>query len=370
MFPLPVNIFLGVLALVMTAGVAGRMYAIAFVIPGLMLFIGLLAFSPLLLAFAVLLMATVFLAQGTGMRGVSFGAVMLLVIGAANAAFALRGNPRLEDLRALRREYPIESLRPRLAFHEQRPTPGGVEAAAAYMANTAERDERLGSRQWRLKRLHDQHYEEFVRSPGFGFSRMPRVSRGSLEVPTVALVKLVSSDLCFDNRERPGRPLPSDDALDRLHRSGLSEFLDPDRMGYVETIDRVTGFESHAMATVPAPIQVEEETWQVARLELVSLLRHDTPVACLSDHLPNLEELEGLSTRPLDEFEQASLARLREGEELVTAEEPALIRMLGAVRASETCLACHQVPQTTLLGAFAYELRPVLADKPEMVAGR
>lgn len=41
--------------------------------------------------------------------------------------------------------------------------------------------------------------------------------------------------------------------------------------------------------------------------------------------------------------------------------------MLGAVRASNDCRQCHQVPRGTLLGAFSYELRrdPPLALKPQ-----
>jgi hypothetical protein len=140
-------------------------------------------------------------------------------------------------------------------------------------------------------------------------------------------------------------------------------------MGFVDGADRVIGFEPHAMATVPPALAADHETWKVVSLELVSLLKHDAPRVYVSDHLPNLSELDELPTRPLDDFEETRLRQLQDGEEIATAADSVMIRMLGAVRAGETCLACHSVPQRTLLGAFTYEIRPLRGDSERLKGG-
>jgi len=365
MLPGPLNVVFVVIGLVITWGVASRHYGVASIFPALLFGLGFLAMSPTLLLIGFGLLVLIGIAAAVNLRGAWFAAGMITILAVANVASAKRGNERVDQLVRLREKYPLDSLKTRLAFHDLHPVEGGA-AAAAYYASRATEDRGWGRREWQLRRLHDENYARFVASPGFGFSRMPRVYPGGLETPTIELVKATSTDICFDMRDRVDRPKPSFNELDKLHRADLAQFLDQDRMGFVESIDRVAGFERHAVATAPKPIPAGSETWQVARMELVSLLKHDTPVAYVSEHLPNLDELDGVPTRPLDEFESAALTTLRDGQDLATADEPTMIRMLGAVRAESSCLACHAVPEKTLLGAFSYELRPVLGHEEEM----
>lgn len=59
--------------------------------------------------------------------------------------------------------------------------------------------------------------------------------------------------------------------------------------------------------------------------------------------------------RELDTFEHKALAILQAGHALVKQEEPTHVRMLGAIRAQETCLKCHDDKKPgDLLGAFTY----------------
>ena len=62
-------------------------------------------------------------------------------------------------------------------------------------------------------------------------------------------------------------------------------------------------------------------------------------------------------TRHLDPFETLGLYALREGRELYVEQTQSEIRMLGAVRATQQCLACHEAQEADLLGAFSYRLR-------------
>jgi hypothetical protein len=101
----------------------------------------------------------------------------------------------------------------------------------------------------------------------------------------------------------------------------------------------------------------DKEAWQVARLELVSLLKFSEPAVYLSDELPNMERLTSVPTRPLNAFERDALVKLRTDEDLVVRYSASTIRMLGSLRAGTNCLECHSVQRGELLGAFSYELR-------------
>jgi len=51
---------------------------------------------------------------------------------------------------------------------------------------------------------------------------------------------------------------------------------------------------------------------------------------------------------------RGSLATLRKGEDLYVRED----RMLGSIRSTKQCIACHGGERGVLLGAFSYTLRP------------
>jgi len=57
-------------------------------------------------------------------------------------------------------------------------------------------------------------------------------------------------------------------------------------------------------------------------------------------------------TSPVVRFD--GLAALRKGEDLYVRED----RMLGSIRSTKQCIACHGGERGVLLGAFSYTLRP------------
>jgi hypothetical protein len=63
-----------------------------------------------------------------------------------------------------------------------------------------------------------------------------------------------------------------------------------------------------------------------------------------------------MPTRTLDLIETESLEKLRAGTERVIAwnQEDHRLQMLGAIRAKDRCLKCHDVPRGELLGAFTF----------------
>lgn len=108
---------------------------------------------------------------------------------------------------------------------------------------------------------------------------------------------------------------------------------------------------------VPAIVTGEPDaTWMVKKIELVSLLKQQTPGVYPAEKRTGL--MRGIpATRPLDAFENEALKSLQAGETLVSKAEPEQIRMLGALRMQESCKKCHDYPEGKLLGAFTYSLK-------------
>ena len=74
-----------------------------------------------------------------------------------------------------------------------------------------------------------------------------------------------------------------------------------------------------------------------------------------------MDQLADVPHRELNNFESSALPRLESDEDVVIDQQPERIQMLGAIRAATNCLECHEGVRGQLLGAFSYELVPVLA---------
>jgi len=117
------------------------------------------------------------------------------------------------------------------------------------------------------------------------------------------------------------------------------------------------------------PVTTDDRIWRIRHMELVSLLKHDPAVAYKvggpiwmsriemeREHETGQVEKRVRPTRSLNENEVASLEALSEGKDHVlawdTAEER--LQLIGAIRAKDACLKCHEVKRGDLLGAFTY----------------
>ena len=219
-----------------------------------------------------------------------------------------------------------------------------------------------------LQMVHDSQVNQFVNSPGFGVGRGmgPRTRYIELSPPPqiplpnkpTMPVDRLEQDLA---RQPLPRLLPQDilPGFEKMHRESLVDFVNQAGFGYVRDREHVAGFEPHAFrqaAQVP-PAKDFNEQWTIARLELISLLKHDQPMAYVSEHLPNMEELRTAPVRPLDEFERRSLKLLADDHRHITAQSTTnRIQMLKAVR-DRPLFGLPPVEPGTLLKAFSYELQ-------------
>jgi hypothetical protein len=269
------------------------------------------------------------------------------------------------ELARFRTQYPYESVEERL------PRPSVTVAALTQEARRSLDDverrlEKVSTSDLRpneslrssvLKQLHEDTLRTFVSSPGFGQMRLAfRPSRFWLNYrlrrnPPIEQPRppMLSAGV---GENEPWKLLPPEPELEEIHQESVIDFVNPTGFGYVKDRKHVAGFQPHQFGETPRGGRT------VASVELLGLLLHPEPVVYVSPHLPNMEELRGAPTRPLDRFEAAGLEAIQRGEDLFVGETPTGVRMLGAIRNASQCLQCHQGNRGDLLGAFSYRLEP------------
>jgi hypothetical protein len=189
---------------------------------------------------------------------------------------------------------------------------------------------------------------------------------------------LANGSVSEDNPQLIPIQLPSEYSLKHLHRDSFDDFFEFGRMGYVKDLWHVAGFKPHRFTRMPGtekpsrheyrdsptadttlrpPRESWRTKWAIVRLELIGLLRHPQPVAYVSEHLPQLDELSKYRVRDLTDFEGSAMKQLEAAEDFVIDDQPNRILMVGSLRASNDCLQCHRVEHGKLLGALSYELR-------------
>jgi hypothetical protein len=208
-----------------------------------------------------------------------------------------------------------------------------------------------------LVTLHEGTVEAFIMSPGFGVSRMhPMEHYLRYELEQEKTLPQPSPQRKPTQTYRPDLPIPmatQEYELSALHSESVLDFAGPRGFGYFKDRRNVAGFRPHQFREVPKP----GLAWKLESLELIGLVIHEKPVAYVSDSLPRMDLLKQAKIRTLDSFEAAGLALLRDGQALVAREEDNRLRLLGAIRATNQCIACHGCERGELLGAFSYVLQ-------------
>jgi hypothetical protein len=292
---------------------------------------------------------------------------------------------------------PIQPLDDRLAYENRHTNRSRmVSSNPATMNRLSHLESRLGydetSRVRELRRAHQSYVTHFVNSEGFGFGRMisshpnsafntvgqsitrtvgawpagASTSSGATN-EAIPLLKDYEDPIVLLEYRDPWQQasgeistwIPQREVFDGLHLNGLVDFVDRDSLGYVAGWRRAAGFNAHGFHQMPRleGSGANQERWVIARLDLVSMLKHAEPVAYVSEELPRMDQLRKAPTRPLDELEMTMLAELQQGEDLQLLLARDRIRMMGSIRAAKQCLECHEVPRGALLGAFSYKLR-------------
>lgn len=234
-----------------------------------------------------------------------------------------------------------------------------------------------------LENFHGQATEAFTAIPGFGMERLiPLYKKVPFEIPDFS-----TTEVEVEKEIAPPK------LLEDVFAKSLAEFRNPSKPLAVpgkkgfspfET-DPKGGFGGSFRGTITRGLQLRlldlvglsdpggprvhsgGKAFEVMRMtaEEAKKERAKNPAAIIEGGLPpNLgkntaakapEVTAKLETRPLDIFEIAGVAELSQGKQLFVRHKDNVIRMLGALRATEQCLQCHtDNKKGDLLGAFSY----------------
>ncbi|MDB5386674.1 MAG: hypothetical protein JWM11_2320 [Planctomycetaceae bacterium] len=315
--------------------------------------------------------------------------------------------PIYQEHQRLIADYPLEDLTPRLAYERSnsfRPTLSNNSLAlnaisplqsSGLDANQLESldqkffhaayrngDNRLVWTRERalrsLSKIHTGFVADFIEQPGFGRSRMPtrlvRERDVTLSVPERIPQPPPAPAQPGSADEPPDKSVQSAHAVDQnkhakqssddrvsdspaeFHLEQIVDFVPVESLGVFDQDNKVRGFQSHAFREMPGDLkpQTDQFRWKLEQLELVSMLKHEVPVAYVSKNLPAMDELKEAPTRPLDAFEEQAITTLLKGEEIVINTGYNQQRMVGSIRAVSKCMKCHAVVGGALLGAFTY----------------
>ncbi len=268
--------------------------------------------------------------------------------------------------------YPLVSVAPRLEYESKR---SGAESSndltPGILEGLREQDALFDSwsdRRYLLGMFHSEARHTFDEAQGFGLGRIV-VAPNELNLPPIASPPAKPLDSFGYAPLASTDELPEFLVMNIRHEQARTSFLLPASLGYVRDREHVAGFVPHAFRrslSPDLPTPTGRAQWNMSRLQLVSLLKFDTPRVYEMAGFPDMTRLDAAPTRALNDFESDSLPRLATREDVVIEERGNRIHMLGSLRASSGCLKCHDVPRGTLLGAFSYVFRRISAgDGPQ-----
>jgi hypothetical protein len=110
-------------------------------------------------------------------------------------------------------------------------------------------------------------------------------------------------------------------------------------------------------------LYVEGIDWHIGNVQLISVPKVGEPFAYDTPADATKKTIKNSPCRPLNDGETTALAALKSGKQAVMVEDRNRSLLVGAVRASESCLKCHDdAKKGDLLGAFTYPLleQPVI----------
>lgn len=141
------------------------------------------------------------------------------------------------------------------------------------------------------------------------------------------------------------------ESFQEMHARYTEAFVESEGFG----ISRVMTFEDPGRKHLP----IDGLAYAMSKMQLIGLSQ-GSPVAYIPSWL-NVQRslLEKYETRDLTDFEMDSVERFALGESLTWQfrDNRSEVTLVGALRAEQSCVECHQVGEGELLGAFVYTLR-------------
>jgi hypothetical protein len=150
------------------------------------------------------------------------------------------------------------------------------------------------------------------------------------------------------------------------------EWKDYDQMHdyFVEGFVNSPGFGRSRMVTPRdlarlSTLYIEGVSYAIGEIQLISTREEAEPFVYDTRGDATMRATRDAGHRPLKAPEANAIKQLKAGKDAVLVANGSRPMIVGAVRANESCLDCHQAKKGDLLGAFTYPLNPV--DEPQIV---
>jgi hypothetical protein len=140
------------------------------------------------------------------------------------------------------------------------------------------------------------------------------------------------------------------ESCEEMHDSYVKRFISAEGFG-------ISRMMTPHMRDISGMLDLGRTRYNIESIELIGLLQQPKPTV----YVPAAHDFGlKLSTgqRPPTDFETSALASLRTGRDMVSQDSAGALRCIGAVRAADACLSCHEDKKRgALLGAFTYRLK-------------
>jgi len=227
--------------------------------------------SPLVLGLIALLMIGRVLVFKLNWRYRTFAAyavgsfAFLIGLAMGNAYVGIRHYQELRD--SVPVEPLVKRLRPLEATGQSKQLTVAASNNLAVLSTYMLRNERSQA----LAMLHHRTLETFIKSPGFGKERRPRVQPDAQIIDLPELAKPIRQPQSYTESTQPeidfdSPPSAPQADLAKLHLAGVVDFVNPLGFGYVTPDKQLFGFQPHHFRKLP-----RTEGWKVRSIELVSL---------------------------------------------------------------------------------------------------
>jgi len=140
------------------------------------------------------------------------------------------------------------------------------------------------------------------------------------------------------------------ESCEEMHDSYVKRFVSAEGFGMTRML-------TPHMRDTTGVLDLGRTRYKIESIELVGLLQQPQPTVYVpSMHDSGLKSSTG--RRAPTSFETSALAGFRTGKGIASQNDAGALRCIGAVRAADACLRCHEDKKAgDLLGAFTYRLK-------------
>ena len=206
---------------------------------------------------------------------------------------------------------------------------------------------------------------------------MPHLKAGIVCFATIATAMLLSAgaerpaDTASSPSTQPSpthNPAPRVSGLPAWDQAGHRRWKDYQQM-HAYFVEGFINTEGEGLGRMPTPrsmarfstLYIDGVDYRIGNVQLISIPDDANPFVYDTPADASMKSIHRAARRPLLPHEITAVRQLKAGSHAVLVADGTRPVLVGALRATESCLACHEGTKGDLLGAFTY---PLVPDQP------